>query len=143
MAAADTARRLIAKHGRRDGQLERPSTLEVPASPSQPWKPVQLGTEAEVDQLLDALEGAGTGAETEGEPSDEPFDVVVLDASSFKKDQLTPETTAVAYVAALALSSPPKVGDRLLTRGERYHVLRADDLAPGVGSILYTLHLKG
>lgn len=142
MSAADTARRLIAKNGRHDGRIERPSTLEAPVSSDQPWKPAPLAqTAEELDGILEAL-GALSGDGTPGFDGD-PFDVVVLEASLFRRDALTPETTAVAYMAADALSSPPHVGDRLLTRGMRYHVISVEDLAPGEETFLFTLHLKG
>lgn len=125
MAGYDYARalaeRLIAKKGRRDGVLRRPGSDNA-APADRPWAPV------------------------DSDPSQDPamaenLSVVVLDAKLFKQDQLTPETTAVAYLAASACPEP-RSGDLLETRGTRYAVLDVQDLAPGEDSILYTLNLK-
>lgn len=119
MAAADTARRLIAKHGRKDGVLTRPSNAQQ-APADKPWAPMATATDPEVASDLS---------------------VVVLDASlAVKPDQLLPEQTAVAYLAS---GVEPRELDVLGTRGKAYSVLRVEELAPGDDTVLYILHLKG
>jgi hypothetical protein len=115
------AQRLMAKKGRLDGVLRRPSADAQPTA-GKPWSP------ADPTPSYDPVVAEG-------------FAVVVLDASLFKKDQLAPEATAVAYAAADDLPEP-RVGDLLETKGERFAVLDVQDLSPGSDSILYTLMLK-
>ena len=113
--------RLIKKKGRSDGVLKRPSSDNA-ASLGTPWKPVE-GALAN-DPVLAA-----------------ELSVVVLGASEFKSEDLTPGSTAVAYMAA-DTCPVVKTGDVLESRGARYSVLNAEDLAPGDESVLYILHLK-
>ncbi len=121
MAAADMARRLIDKFGRHDGELLRPA-LALQTAPDRPW-----ASEA-IDPAVDPSVGANLA-------------VVVLDALTvLKAEQLLPEQTAVAYMSA---DVEPKNLDILTTSGQRYSILRVEELAPGVDIALYTLHLKG
>jgi hypothetical protein len=120
-SARALAERLIAKKGRRDGVLRRPSSDNA-APAGRPWAP------ADADPAQDPAMATD-------------LSVVVLDAKLFKKDELTPETSAVAYLAASACPEP-RSGDVLETRGSRHSVIGVEDLAPGEDSILYTLHLK-
>lgn len=120
-SARALAERLIAKKGRKDGVLRRPSSDNA-ATSDRPWAPQDSDP-------------------TQDPAMAEELSVVVLDAKLFKKEQLTPETTAVAYLAASACPEP-RTGDLLETRGHRYSVLDVQDLAPGEDSILYTLNLK-
>jgi hypothetical protein len=117
-SAIAVARSLIEKKGRRDGRLTRATS--TPPDASKPWKP---GTPQKVAKAED-------------------LPVVVLGATLFKAGSLTPETTAVAYVAA-APGLDVLLGDLLETRGARYSVLKAELLAPGDQDVLWTLHLKG
>lgn len=117
--AIETAKALILKFGRQDGVLRRPSADETVPDPEQPWK------------------------RGDADPAEDPiilqqFPVAVLDASLFK-EELTPESKAVAYMAAHGVA--PQLGDILETRGERHSVLQAIELAPGPDSLLFILHL--
>lgn len=120
MAAADVARRLIAKHGRSDGALRRPSADQTAGS--KPWAPV------DADPAVDPLIASG-------------MSVVVLSAATVMRPGLVLHTdcSAVAYLSA---DVEPKVGDLLETRGDRYRVLELDELAPGPDTALFTLQLK-
>lgn len=121
MAAADVARRLLAKHGRTDGVLRRPR-LDNTAPPNKPWAPV------DADPAVDPVVASN-------------LSVVVLDASVVAKPgaEFAPETTSVAYLDA---DVEPLVRDLLETRGETYSVLRVEELAPGLTTAMFTLHLK-
>jgi len=126
-SAVALALRLIKKKGRADGRITR---FEGEADPDRPWAP--------------------------GDPENvvmaEDLPVVVLDAklmlAGFTSKgptilaSLAPEATAIAFVAAASMASPPLTGDVLETRSERYAVLEVEDLAPGSQSIVYILHLK-
>ncbi len=116
-SAVALAKRLIEKKGRRDGKLLRASQA---APTDQPWKPGTSGKVALAEDLA----------------------VAILGASLFKVGSLTPETTAVGYLAAASFDDV-RLGDVLETRAERYSVLSAEKLAPGDQDILYILHLKG
>lgn len=120
MAAADVARRLIAKHGRSDGALRRGSlSTEVPAL--KPWAP------QDKDPATSDLVASG-------------LSVVVLDAlTALRPGDLLPQQTAVAYLDA---DVEPLKLDVLETQGERYAVLEVEELAPGPTTALYTLHLR-
>lgn len=121
MAAADTARKLIAKKGRQDGVLRRPKADNV-ATADRPWAPIDSNPAA------DPVVATGLA-------------VVILDASqAHKPETLTPSSTAVAY---MAVGIDVHLGDILETKGDRYLVLKAELLAPGPDDVLYTLHLKG
>lgn len=119
MAAADTARRLIDKHGWHDGRLTRPSRAQT-APANRPWAPETNGQSALVASDLA---------------------VVVLDARTvLKPERILPEQTAVAYLAA---GVEPLNLDVLRTRSKGYVVLEVEELAPGPDTCLYILHLKG
>jgi hypothetical protein len=121
MAASDTARRLIAKFGRSDGELSRPRQA-LEAVPGRPW-----AAQAQ-DPAVDPVLAAG-------------LSVVVLDAKTVLRPELIlPEQTAVAYLAA---GLEPRNLDVLTTRGKSYSVLEVEELAPGDDTALFTLHLKG
>lgn len=121
MAAADTARRLIAKFGRSDGELLRPS-LSLQTTPERPW----------ASDLSDLAVNPSVGS---------GLSVVVLDALTvLKPEQLLPEQTAVAYLAA---GLEPRDLDVLTTKGRRYSILKVEELSPGTDVALYILHLKG
>lgn len=118
-ASIETARTLITKFGRQDGVLRRPNADETVPDPDQPWK-------------------RGDADPTEDPIVLQQFPVVVLDASLFK-EELTPASKAVAYVAVHGVV--PQLGDILETRGERHSVLHSVDLAPGPDSLIFILHL--
>ena len=121
MAAADTARRLIDKNGRKDGVLKRPSAaLSTPVD--RPWA------------AEDAVPAVDPSLAAE-------LSVVVLDAkTALRPEAILPEQTAVAYLAA---GLEPKALDILETRGKTYSVLEVEEIAPGADTALYILHLKG
>jgi hypothetical protein len=121
MAASDTARRLIAKNGRSDGILKRPSSaLQDPVD--RPW-----ASEATDPQVSAEL------------ASD--LSVVVLDArTALRPEVILPDQTAVAYLAA---GIEPQNLDTLTTKGKTYSILEVEELAPGDETALYILHLKG
>lgn len=122
MAAADTARRLIAKNGRWDGVLSRPSIALV-APQDRPW------ASEDAAPAVDPVLASG-------------LSVVVLDArTTLKPEVILPDQTAVAYLAPGLVE--PRNLDVLTTRGKSYSVLEVEELAPGDNTALYTLHLKG
>lgn len=110
--------RLIASKGRTDGVLRRPGASAV--DPTRPWAPSA--------EAIDPALASGLA-------------VVVVSASMFKDAQLSPEATAVAFLAADA-SPAPRPGDILETKGTRSVVLAVEDLSPGADSVLFTLQLK-
>lgn len=116
-SAIALAKRLIEKKGRRDGKLLRASQA---APAGKPWAPGTAGKVALAENLA----------------------VAILGASLYKAGSLTPETTAVGYLAAASFGDV-RLGDVLETRAERYSILAAEKLAPGEQDILYILHLKG
>ena len=120
MAAADTARRLIAAKGRSDGALRRPSMDQTVGA--KPWTPV------DADPVVDPLVASG-------------LSVVVLDALTVARPGLSlhVDCSAVAFMDA---DVEPKVGDLLETAGDRYKVLEVDRLAPGPTTAMFTLQLK-
>jgi hypothetical protein len=121
MAAADTARRLIAKNGRSDGVLSRFSTSLQPIL-GRPW------ASSSIDPAVSPILASG-------------LSVVVLDArTALRPDVILPDQTAVAYLAA---GLEPKNLDVLETKGKAYSVMEVEELAPGDSVALYILHLKG
>lgn len=126
MAARDVALRLIAKHGRTDGVLRRPSA-DATVNPARPWAP------GDSNPAVDPIVAQGLA-------------VVVLDINTYRKTAgpdvaINPAATAVALIAA-ASGAEPRVSDTLESRGTRYAVLASDLLAPGDDDVLYTLQLK-
>jgi hypothetical protein len=117
-AAVAVAFKLVKAKGRTDGKLTRPGG-NTP-DPATPWRP---------SEDPDLVIGEG-------------ISIVVLDAAVAKVDGLTEGSSAVGFLAA-GSGIIPKLGDLLETKGARYSILKADELAPGDTTILYILHLKG
>lgn len=125
MAARELAQRLIKKHGRPDGKVCRPSAAST-STPGKPWAPGVAGA----DPII--MQGLST---------------VILDVESYRASfgrdaVIAPEVSAVALIAAAAVTGDILVGDTFETRLVRYSVVQADTLAPGMEDILFTLHLK-
>lgn len=122
---ADTARRLLARFGRANLTLRRPSAdMLVPSD--RPWAPQDVAMAGLPDPLL---AGNLTG--------------VILDAVTYaahdRSMALADRTTSVALLSADA--PEPHPGDTLETPTYRGSVLKVETLAPDGTVVLYTLHL--
>jgi len=117
-------RRLLAKHGRSDTSLRRPSA-DALAPVDRPWAPEDPYGGALADPQVASA-----------------FPALVLDVATARMDpgHLTPGATAVAYLSGL--EAQPQLGDLLEAGSSRYAVLGVDVLDPSGEAVLYTLHLK-